>query len=392
MEKLFVKYAFYAALFYLASCAGQALNPAPPPPSLPVISINSGEATTWIDYPATIEGTTNVEIRPQVSGYLEKIYVQEGTYVLQGQPLFKINSNEYTEFSNNASASVQGTNAAIEKAQVEYDRLKPLVDNKVISEVQLKTAQANLHAAKAAHAQAISTKGSADITVGYTLIKAPVSGYIGHIPFKQGSLVGKGEALPLTVLSEVNNVYAYFSMSEADFLHFISAYEGKSTEEKIKNIPAVDLKLPDNTIYNTKGKIELVQGQFDRSSGTISFRAVFANNEKLLRSGLTGTIRIPSLHEAQLLVPQESTYELQDKVFVFALGDSNKVTSKRISVSGKTGNNYLVSKGLVSGEKIVFSGIQRLRDGAIITPQHISADSVLQASVGVPRKADQSKD
>lgn len=380
MKKL-ITYSLYAGVLYLAACAGQAMNPMPAPPSLPVIRINSGTATTWLEYPATIEGTTNVEIRPQVSGALEKIYVEEGAYVSKGQPLFKINSREYNEFSNNAAASVQAAKAAIEKAQVEYDRLKPLVDNKVISEVQLKTAKASVDAAKADYAQAISGKGSADITVGYTLITAPVSGYIGHIPFKQGSLIGKGETLPLTVLSEVNNVHAYFAMSEADFLSFIARYEGKTTEEKIKNIPAVDLQLPDNSIYNAKGKIELVQGQFDRSSGTISFRAVFANNEKLLRSGITGKIRIPSLHQDQLMVPQESTYEMQDKVFVFALGDSNKVVSKQISVSGKSGSNYLVSSGIANGESIVFSGIQRLRDGAVITPQLIPADSVLQASV-----------
>ncbi|MES2772661.1 MAG: efflux RND transporter periplasmic adaptor subunit [Bacteroidota bacterium] len=380
MNKL-IPYIFYAAILYLASCAGQAMNPPPAPPSLPVIAISSGSATTWLEYPASIEGTTNVEIRPQVSGYLEKVYVQEGDYVSQGQPLFKINSREYNEFSNNASASISAAKASVERAQVEYDKLKPLVDNNVISEVQLRTAKANLDAARAVQAQAVSGKGSAEITVGYTLIKAPVSGYIGQIPFKQGSIIGKGEALPLTVLSEVNNVHVYFSMSEADFLSFISAYEGGSTEEKIKTIPLVDLQLPDNTIYHTKGKIELVQGQFDRSAGTISFRAVFANKEKMLRSGLTGKIRIPSLHQDQMLVPQESTYELQDKVFVFALGDSNKVTGKQISISGKSGNNYLVSKGLANGEKIVYSGIQRLRDGAVITPQNLRTDSLLQASL-----------
>ena len=379
MNKL-ITYIFYAGIIYLASCAGQAMNTPPPPPSLPVIKINSGNATTWLEYPASIEGSTNIEIRPQVSGYLEKIFVEEGAWVTKGQPLFRINSREYNEFSNSASASVQAAKASIEKAQVEYDRLKPLVENKVIAEVQLKTANANLNAAKADYAQAISSKGSADITVGYTLITAPVSGYIGHIPFKQGSLIGKGETAPLTVLSDINNVHAYFSMSEADFLSFISKYEGKNTEEKIKNIPAVDLQLPDNTIYNNKGKIELVQGQFDRSSGTISFRVVFANNEKLLRSGITGKIRIPSLYQNQLLIPQESTYEMQDKVFVFALGDSNKVVSKQIAISGKSGSNYLVSKGITNGESIVYSGIQRLRDGAVITPQNISADSVLHTA------------
>lgn len=380
MNKI-IPFIFYAGVIYLASCAGQAMNTPPPPPSLPVIAISAGSATTWLEYPASVEGSTNVEIRPQVSGYLQQVYVQEGDYVSQGQPLFRINSREFSEFSNSASASVSAAKASVERAQVEYDKLKPLVDNHVISAVQLRTAKANLDAAKADYAQAVSGKGSADITVGYTLIKAPVSGYIGQILFKQGSIIGKGEALPLTTLSEVNNVHVYFSMSEADFLSFISGYEGSSTEEKIKHIPLVDLQLPDNSIYNTKGKIELVRGQFDRNAGTISFRAVFANKEKLLRSGLTGKIRIPSLHENQMLVPQESTYELQDKVFVFALGDSNKVTGKQISISGKSGNNYLVSKGLANGERIVYSGIQRLRDGAVITPQVMKTDSLLQASL-----------
>jgi len=379
------KYLIYGAILFLAACAGENnQTAAPAAPSLPVIKINEGAATTWLEYPASIEGSTNVEIRPQVSGYLEKIYVQEGAYVQQGQPLFRINSKEYSEFSNSASASVLAAKAAIEKAQVDYDRLKPLVDNKVVAEVQLKTAKANLDATKASYAQAVSAKGSAEITVGYTLITAPVSGYIGHIPFKQGSLIGKGETLPLTVVSDVNNVHAYFSMSEADFLSFIAGFAGKSTEEKIKNIPAVDLQLPDNTIYGNKGKIELVQGQFDRSSGTIAFRVNFSNAEKILRSGITGKIRIPSLHQNQLMVPQEATYELQDKIFVFAVGDSNKVISRQINISGKSGSNYLVSKGLTSGERIVFSGIQRLREGAVINPQNISADSVLQASLYKP--------
>ncbi len=378
-----MKKLFYSAVFLcFAACAGNQLNQTPPAPqALPVIQVSSGSATTWQEYPASLEGTVNVEIRSQVGGYLEKIFVEEGAYVNAGQPLFKVNNSEYKEYANNAGASIQVAKANIEKAQVEVDRIKPLVDNHVVADVQLRSAVANLNAAKASFAQATSSKGSADITMGYTLIKAPVSGYIGHIPFKQGSLVGKGDITPLTVLSEVNNVHAYFSMSESDFLVFISGIKGKTTEEKLKNIPPVELQLPDNTIYKAKGRVELVQGQFDRNAGTISFRAIFPNNEKLLRSGITGKIRIPSLLLAQMMVPQEATYEVQDKIFVFALGDSNKVASKQIFVSGKSGSNYLVNKGLASGETIVFSGLQRLKDGAIITPQNISFDSTLHAGL-----------
>ncbi|MES2850166.1 MAG: efflux RND transporter periplasmic adaptor subunit [Bacteroidota bacterium] len=379
MKKLPV-YFIYAGLLYLAACASKANNlQAPAAQSLPVVKLELGSVTTWQEYPANVQGTVNVEIRPQVSGYLEKIYVEDGAWVSQGQPLFRINAKEYNQYSTSASANIQLAKANIEKAQVEVDRLQPLVANKVIAEVQLKTAKANLHEAEAAYQQAVSGKGSADITLGYTLITAPVSGYVGHINFKQGSLIGKGEALPLTVLSEVNNVHAYFSMSEADFFSFFASVNGKTAEEKIRNIPPVELELADNSIYNNKGKVELIQGQFDRSSGSISFRAVFANGEKLLRSGITGKIRIPFPQLNKLMVPQESTYELQDKVYVFAVGDSNKVVSKQISIKGKSDGNYIVDKGLTNGETIVYSGLQRLRDGAVIVPQRISLDSVLTA-------------
>ncbi len=378
------KYFLYGIILYLAACAGNRNNmQAPPPQMLPVVTLDTASVTAWQEYPATVQGTVNVEIRPLVSGYLEKIYVDDGAWVVKGQPLFRINSREYSQYSRSASATIQSASAAVEKAQVEADRLRPLVANKVIAEVQLKAATATLHEAQAAYAQAVSGKGSADITLGYTLITAPVSGYVGHINFKQGSLIGKGEPEPLTVLSEVNNVHAYFSMSEADFYSFFANVNGKTAEDKIRNIPAVELELADNSIYGAKGKVELVQGQFDRSSGSISFRAVFANNEKLLRSGITGKIRIPFFLQNKLMVPQQATYELQDRVYVFAVGDSNKVTSKQITIKGKSEGNYIVDKGVTNGETIVYSGLQRLRDGAIITPQNISLDSVLRGTVAV---------
>ena len=379
-----MKYLLSALLLYLAACVGkQNEMQTAPPQSLPVVKLDTASVTTWQEYPASVQGTVNVEIRPQVSGYLEKIYVEDGAYVTKGQPLFRINSKEYNQFSQSAAANIQVARAAIEKAQVEVDRLQPLVANKVIADVQLKTAQANLHEAQAAYAQAVSGKGSADITLGYTLITAPVSGYVGHINFKQGSLIGKGETEPLTILSEVNNVHAYFSMSESEFYSFLSSVNGKTAEEKISNIPGVELLLADNSIYNTKGKVELVQGQFDRNSGSISFRAVFSNNDKLLRSGITGKIRIPFSQRNKLMVPQQATYELQDKVYVFAVGDSNKVTSKQITIKGKNEGNYIVDKGVSNGDVIVYSGLQRLRDGAVIIPQNISLDSVLNNLVVV---------
>ena len=351
---------------------------APPPPQLPVMAVTTAPATTYQVFPASLEGKVNVEIRPQVDGYLQKIYVDEGAFVKKGQPLFKIDDRPFREQSSNALSGVQTAQANLERAQVEVDRLTPLVENNVISDVQLRTAKASYDAAKAAVSQAQSAANSAQINSDFTLVTAPVSGYIGRIPFKLGSLVTKAQAEPLTMLSDVSEIYAYFSMSEPQYIQFQNKFAGNSMEQKIKAVPAIELLLADDSVYSGKGKLELVEGQFSATTGSISFRAAFPNSGGVLRSGNTGKIRIPTLYASALVVPQEATFEIQDKIFVFAVGDSNKVTSMPIVVSGKTDNYYFVDKGISPGQKIVFSGTGNLREGMVITPQLISADSLLQ--------------
>jgi membrane fusion protein (multidrug efflux system) len=369
-----------AAAVYISGCnQAQSAQTAPPPQALPVLPINTSATTTYLTYSASVEGKTNVEVRPQVSGYLEKIYVEEGAYVTAGEPLFKINDRPYEAQVHNSDANIEAAKANMEKAAIEVRRLQPLVENKVISDVQLKAAQAAYDAAKAQVTQAEAESNNAGINLGYTLLKAPVSGYIGRIPFKVGALVGKGEAQPLTMVSDVKEVYAYFGMSESDFLKFTDQVPGKSINEKIKGLPPVELQLADKSIYASKGKIELMEGQFDRNIGAITFRATFPNTAGLLRSGITGQVRIPQTNSGLLSVPQTSTYEIQDRVFVFALGDSNKVVSKQLHIIGKTTNYYLVDKGVQAGDKIVFAGMDRLQDGAVINPQLLSADSIFKA-------------
>jgi membrane fusion protein (multidrug efflux system) len=375
-----------AGLFYslivisvMSACsASQAKNEAPPPAPLPVLKLSTVPATTYKEFSAALEGRTNVEIRPQVEGTLEKIYVDEGAYVKAGQPLFKINDRMYSEQQSNASASLQAAKANLEKAKVEVDRLTPLVNNNVVSDVQLKTAQANYEAAKAAVGQAQAQLGSTHINVGYTLITAPVSGYIGRIPYKIGALVGRAEPQPLTILSDVNEVYAYFSMSEPEFLKFKNETPGNTIADKVKHLPAVELKLADNSIYPEKGRIETMEGQFDKTMGAVSFRATFPNTSGLLRSGNTGKIRLPEQFADVVIVPTEATYELQDKVMVFAVADSNKVTGIPITIAGKSGNYYFVEKGVKAGQRIVYTGLDRLHDGTVIAPQQMSLDSLLK--------------
>lgn len=364
----------------LYSCTASSGNTgwSTPTPTLPVVTVTNRATTTYQDYPASLEGKVNVEIRPQVDGYLEKIFVDEGAYVKAGQTLFAINDRPYQEALANANASLQAALANQDKAQLEVDRLSPLVKNNVVSDVQLKTAEAGLQTARANVSQARAMVSNAQINAGYAYIKAPVNGYIGRIPHKIGSLVGRGESLPLTMLSDVKEVYAYFSMSEIDFLKFKEQVPGNSLEEKLKKLPPVELVMADGTLYPEKGNIGTVEGQFDKTMGTITFRATFPNAAGLLRSGNSGRVRIPREHSDVLIVPQESTFELQDKVLVFVVSDSNKVVSRPISVDGQNSHYYFVGKGLSSGEKIVFSGLSRLRDGAVINPQPVSLDSLLK--------------
>jgi membrane fusion protein (multidrug efflux system) len=341
-------------------------------------------ATTYQEFPASLEGRVNVEIRPQVEGYLEKIYVDEGAYVAAGQLLFKIDPRVYNEQLNSAQSNLLAAQANVQKAQVEVDRLTPLVENNVISDVQLKTAKAAYDAAKASVEEAKAMVSNAQINLGYTYIKAPVNGYIGRIPFKIGSLVGKGEDNPLTILSQVNEMYAYFSMSEPDFIAFTNRYQGNTLEEKLKHVSPVELVLANDSVYTQKGKIELVEGQFDKTVGAIDFRASFANPSRILRTGNTGKIRLPQVFASVLIVPQEATFEIQDKIFVYTVADSNKIETKPIAISGRTANYYYVSNGVKAGERIVLSSqstllIGGLKDGMPIVPQMVSADSLLKA-------------
>jgi membrane fusion protein (multidrug efflux system) len=364
------------------ACTNSAANSgmmAFPPQTLPVFQVHPTNASTTEEYTAALEGTKNIDIRPQVSGYLQQIYVDEGAFVHKGQPLFRIDAKVYQAQLDNAKANLLAAKANEENAQINVTKLQPLLQANVVSDVQMKSAQASLDAAKASVAQAEAMVQNAGINVGYTEVLAPVEGYLGKIPFKLGSLVGPTDAQALTVVSEVSDMYAYFSMSEQDFLAFKDRYKGATIEDKIKQMPPVLLVLSNGSVYPEKGRVETVEGQFDKNIGAIPFRVLFPNPNGLLRTGNTGKIRIPTQQSQVLVVPQEATFELQDKVFVFAVGDSNKVASKPISIAGTSGNYYLVKGGLNTGDKLVYTGLDRLRDGAVIVPQPMSLDSLITA-------------
>ncbi|AWA29695.1 efflux transporter periplasmic adaptor subunit [Flavobacterium magnum] len=343
--------------------------PTAPPANLPVMDVAYQSASTETEFPVAIQGKNDVEIRPQVNGTLDRIYVDEGAYVNQGAALFKINDNTYRQQLNNAVAGLNAAEAALVNAQLEVEKLTPLTQNKVVSEYQLKTAKANVGIAKANVAAGRAAVAAAQINLDYTLVKAPVSGYIGRLPKKQGSLISTADPEALTRLSDTKEVYAYFSLGENEFINFKSTYGGATLNEKLKSLPPVSLVLSDESVYPQTGKIDMVDGQFDKTTGAITLRAKFPNAGGLLRSGNTGKVRISLAHDSSIVIPQDATVEIQDKLYVFVVDKKNAVARQPISISGKSGTNYLVKDGIKTGDRIVLKGFENLPDGAVINPE-----------------------
>ncbi|WP_316781409.1 efflux RND transporter periplasmic adaptor subunit [Pedobacter antarcticus] len=360
---------------FIAGCSGNQQNNAPAPAqAFPVITLNESNETTYVEYPASVQGVSDIDIRPQVSGILDKIYVAEGARVTKGQPLFQISPLPFREALNTAKATYQGAEAALVSAKLEVEKLKPLVSNQVVSDFQLKTAMAAEQLAKANTEQARAGVEAAKINLGYTTIAAPVSGFIGRLPKKQGSLVGVSDALALTTISDAHEVYAYFSLGEDDYIDFNSKYQGKDAAERFKNMPKVSLILADKSSYASQGRIDMVDGQFNRQTGSITLRATFPNEAGVLKSGNTGRIRLGKEHSQTVMVPQASTVEVQDKLFVFTVDAKNQVSKQPIQIIGASGTNYLVQSGVKKGDRIVFDGIDKLKEGDHIQPEQVSKD------------------
>ncbi|MFA6083506.1 efflux RND transporter periplasmic adaptor subunit [Mucilaginibacter sp.] len=344
---------------------------------LPVIQISTQNATTYQDYPASIEGAVNVEIRPQVSGILDKIFVDDGAYVTKGQSLFEIERAPFIEKLNNARASLRAAQGALASSQLEIDKLTPLVQNRVVSDYQLKTAESAKEVAMGSLEQAKADVATAQINLGYTLIKAPVNGYIGRVQRKQGSLVGPADPTALTDLSDVHQLHVFFALGEFDFIRFKSQYPGKKLADKLRNVPPVDLILANDSAFAKKGRIDVINGQFDNNTGAITLRAVFKNDDGLLRSGNTGKIRLGLKFGKEMIVPQSATLEMQDQTFVFLVTPGNKVTKQIITIIGKSGTNYIVKDGINPGDYIVYRGYEHLREGDAIEPEKTEAANQL---------------
>ncbi|NKI26643.1 efflux RND transporter periplasmic adaptor subunit [Arenibacter sp. 6A1] len=349
------------AAFFILSCGDdkntQNMAAARAALPFPVISVPTQTVTSFTSYQSNIEGIVNSEVRAKITGYITEVLVDEGEKVRKGQPLFKL---ETQSMSQEAAAAKANVNAA----QVEVDKLKPLVAKNIISQVQLETAKAKLQQAK-------SSYNSIAANIGYGTIVSPVDGYVGTIRMRTGALVSPTNQNPLTVVSNTSKVYAFFSMNEKEYLNFIQNAKGTTKEEKIANFPAVSLVLANGKEYDQKGIIETINSQINPNTGTITFRALFENSNGLLNNGNSGTIKVPSVFENAIVVPQEATFEQQDKTFLYTVSEDNTVSAQPITIKASVDNLYVLESGVPKGATIVSKGVGKLRNGSAITPQKI---------------------
>jgi membrane fusion protein (multidrug efflux system) len=343
-----------------------------------VITLQLRQATLNVDYPASIQGQQNIEIRPKVDGFVEKIYVDEGAIVKKGQLLFKINAPQYEQEVRTAEAGIKTAEADLSMAKMQLNKVKPLVEKDIISHYELEAAEYTQQSKAAALAQARASLVNAKVNLGYTTITSPVNGVIGSLPYKLGSLVTSTTTDPLTTVYNTANIYVYFALNEKQLLDFGKDSTGTtSLKSRISKLPNVSLILPDGTTYDHPGRVETVNGLINTATGAANVRADFPNPRGMIRSGSSASVRIPNTIKSGLLVPQSSTYELQDKRFVYLVDKQNKIKNVAIQVMDNTaGQFYVVTEGLHAGDKIVLESVNNLRDGTPIKPVNVSDGSV----------------
>ncbi|EAS18576.1 efflux transporter, RND family [Flavobacteria bacterium BBFL7] len=349
------------------SCGDKAqpktLSEAAPSP-YPVVQLQSKTVTGFTEYPTTIEGKVNSDVRAKTSGYVEKVYVDEGQKVRKGQTLFKLETQSLSQDAGAAKAQVN-------VAQVEVDKLIPLVEKNIISPVQLETAKANL-------AQAKANYSGVTANIGYATIKSPIDGFVGAINFREGALISPSDATPLTTVSQIDEVYAFFSFNEAQYIDHLQRSKGQNKAERIKNSPDLTLVLANGKEYSEKGRIQTSTGQINQSTGTIQIRAAFDNPNEILTNGNSGKIKFPIEYKDAIVVPQTATFEQQGNIMIFKLGADNKVETSILKVQGTVDNLYVVESGLEPSDKIVISGIGKLKNGMAIAPQDTSFEEAIK--------------
>lgn len=423
-------------LTVLSSCGGeQQAQQQGQAPELAVMTVGVGNSELNRSYPATIKGKADIDIRPQVSGFITRVHVDEGQRVSKGQTLFTLDQVQFKAAVDQAKGAVSSAESAIKQtkaameqasaavkvaetavatAQLTANNKKMLYDKNIISKYEwelaentLAQAQANLNQAKAGYEQAKASNEqakagleqakasltSAQKNLSYTVVTAPSNGVVGSIPNRVGALASPSMQLPLTTVSDNTSVYVYFALNEKDIIA-MTKNGAISLEQAIASMPRVNLRLADGSIYGCTGEVATVSGVIDASTGSATVRALFDNPAGMLRSGSTGTVLIPYVENDAIIIPQKATFEIQDRKFVYTLNDSNKTVSTPITVFEiNDGQEYRVTSGLKAGDRIVTEGIgTTVKEGMVIKPKTAApVKQPAQSAQQAPAKADSTK-
>ena len=350
---------FVAATMLLASCGGGGGRPNFGDNEYPVLTVGTSSTQMQTTYPATIKGVQDVQICPKVQGFITQINVKEGQTVGAGQVLFVLDNATYQAQVRQAQAQVNTAQASCNTSKLSYENSQKLFENGVIGDFELQSASNGYEQAKAALASAQATLANAKEMLSFCYVKSPASGVVGTLPYKIGTLVNTSTVM--TTVSNNSSMEVYFSLTEKDAMSM--------TQASLGEMPSVQLRLADGTIYNHEGKVTKMSGVIDAATGSVQIIALFPNAEKLLKSGGSGSIVIPKSNSSAIVIPQSCVSEVQDKKFIYLLGEGNKVKYTEIKVDPQNdGNTYIVTEGLKVGDKYVTNGITKLNDGMEIVP------------------------
>lgn len=331
----------------------------------PLMTLKPEDQQLSVKYSAVIEGKQDVEVRPQVSGTITQVCVEEGARVRKGQVLFIIDQVPYKAALQKAEAAVATAEAGEATARQTLEGKQSLFDDKVISDFELRTAQNDYKSAKAALLQAQAEMTEARNNLSYTEVKSPVDGYAGMTSYRIGALVSASMTDALIRVSDNSEMYAYFSLTEKQVLSLTARYG--SLDNALRSFPEVSLELNDGSVYGQKGKIDVISGIIDKTTGTVSMRAVFGNKDKRLMSGGQANIVIPYDRTQCIVIPQGATYEIQNRIFAYKVMDGKAVSTPIKVFEINDGTEYIVEEGLQEGDVIVSEGAGLLKDGTVVS-------------------------
>lgn len=358
------------AMLLLASCSTSIKNQTEN--KFQVVSPMVMDTTYENEYVAEINALQNVEIRTRIKGFIETINVDEGQTVRQGQVMFTISSTEYEQNLLKTKATLKSVMADLKSAEIELDNAQNLFEKKIVAKPELEMIKAKVDAMKAKVDEAKSDEAQAMLNLSFAEIKAPFDGIINRIPNKIGSLVEEGTLL--TVISNNKEVYAYFHVSEKDYLEYVvTAEQGKQKE--------VSLRLANGELYNQKGKIETIESEFDKSTGTIAFRAKFPNPNQILKHGSSGKVLVKAELKNAMLIPQKSTFEVQENTYVYVVDKQNTVQLRKVVPTVRLQQLYVITSGLSATDKFIYEGIQRVKEGDIIVPEKTLFSQIVNTKI-----------